>query len=383
MRILHVVPSYLPATRYGGPIYSVHALCAALARRGNDVEVFTTNVDGPGISDVPVSKPVDRDGVKVTYFATSLGRRVFRSKTMNAALSDRIASFNVVHIHSVFLWPTSAAAWHARKNNIPYMLAPRGMLVGDLIHAKSSWIKRAWIILFERRNLYFASAIHVTSQVEADEIGALGLPLHKVAMIPNGVDVPTLSDAACEDQSASIEGPIVLSLGRINWKKGLDHLIRAFAYVPGATLVIAGNDEDNYTPFLRALAEQLALTNRIKFIGPVYGDAKWRLLKRADVFVLASQNENFANAVLEAMACGVAVVVTPGVGLASTIVAANAGLVSSKDHHELARSICTLLGDSNLRRRMGDSGKALAQTDFTWDSIAAKTEEYYHDITRS
>ena len=63
MRILHVVPSYYPAVRYGGPIQSVHALATATVDRGHEVHVYTTNVDGPNNSQVPLGNPVDRDGV--------------------------------------------------------------------------------------------------------------------------------------------------------------------------------------------------------------------------------------------------------------------------------------------------------------------------------
>src|ERR1700686_3650307 len=102
MRILHVVPSYLPATRYGGPIFAVHGLCRALAARGHQVEVFTTNVDGDGISDVPLGVPVERDGVSVHYFPSTL-RRFYFSPAMRSALLRRIADFDLVHAHSVFL----------------------------------------------------------------------------------------------------------------------------------------------------------------------------------------------------------------------------------------------------------------------------------------
>ena len=64
-----------------------------------------------------------------------------------------LQSFDIVHLHSVFLWPTSAAAQAARKAGVPYVLSPRGMLVEDLIRRKSSLAKRAWIALFERRNI--------------------------------------------------------------------------------------------------------------------------------------------------------------------------------------------------------------------------------------
>ena len=76
LRLLHVVPTYLPALRYGGPIRSVHALCRALAAAGHDVHVFTTSVDGLGDSDVLLGRPVDLEGVKVTYFPSRLLRRL-------------------------------------------------------------------------------------------------------------------------------------------------------------------------------------------------------------------------------------------------------------------------------------------------------------------
>ncbi len=68
LRILQVVPTYYPAVRYGGPVRSVHGLSAALARRGHEVHVYTTNLDGPNDLDVPLDTPVDLDGVKVHYF---------------------------------------------------------------------------------------------------------------------------------------------------------------------------------------------------------------------------------------------------------------------------------------------------------------------------
>src|SRR5262245_9727025 len=166
MRLLHVVPTYLPAIRYGGPIYSVHALCAALARMGHDVHVFTTNVDGPGESPVPVGSPVELDGVKVSYFGVGLGRRLYRSPDMGAAMRVQMPGLDVAHLLSVFLWPTTAAARAARRAGVPYVLCPRGMLVADLIRRKRRLLKTAWIKLFERSNLAQAATIHLTSEVE-------------------------------------------------------------------------------------------------------------------------------------------------------------------------------------------------------------------------
>ncbi|KAB2850825.1 MAG: glycosyltransferase [Hyphomicrobiaceae bacterium] len=374
MKLLHVVPSYLPATRYGGPIYSVHALCAALVRLGHAVEVFTTNVDGPGVSPVPVGAPVDVDGVKVTYFATGLGRRLYRSPAMGRALAERAKSFDVLHLHSVFLWPTTAAARAARRSAVPYLMSPRGMLVSDLIRRKSSVLKTGWITLFDRRNLANAAAVHVTSEVEADEFRRLQLPSREIVVIPNGLDAPSLTTS--EGGKANAE-PTVLCLGRISWKKGLDRLIAAMARVERGRLIIAGNDEEGYRPRLEAHANKLGLSHRIEFRGPVHGDEKWRLLATADVFALASYSENFGNVVLEAMTCGVPVVVTPEVGLAPAVRAAEAGIVVEGDAVPLGSAIAGLLDDPRERRRLGENGRKCVAEQFSWPAIARAMSEVY------
>src|SRR5437660_10694449 len=114
MRLLHVVPTYLPAVRYGGPIFAVHALCRALAARGHAVEVFTTSIDGPRNAPVPHDKPVMLDGVKIRYFKSPAMRRLSWAPAVACALRREIAGVGVAHLHSVFLWSTWAATSLAR-----------------------------------------------------------------------------------------------------------------------------------------------------------------------------------------------------------------------------------------------------------------------------
>ncbi len=375
MRILHVVPSYLPAVRYGGPIYSVHALCRALAARGHDVHVFTTNVDGPGISDVPLRVPVAMDGVKVRYFDCGLGRRLYRSPAMGRALAAEVAQFQVLHLHSVFLWPTLAAARAARKAGVPYLVAPRGMLVGDLIERKSRMLKTLWIRLFERRTLAGAAAVHVTSELEGEELEHLGIPLRRVAVIANGIDVPELTESSLEPAAAPM--PYVLSLGRINWKKGIDRLIAAMSFVPDAELLIAGNDEEDYQPRLEAMVRDLGLSARVQFLGPVQDAKKWTLMRGASAFAMPSYSENFGIAALEAMACGCPVVVTPEVGLASAIARAGAGVAVSGEPEQLGTALLEVISDPVQRARMGAAGKKLATEEFSWARIAEQAERLY------
>ncbi len=223
MRVLHVTPTYVPAWRYGGPIRSVHGLCRALAAQGVTVEVATTTVDGPETLDVPVGRLVDLDGVGVRYFASPVLRRLYWSPGMAAYLRRHLQEYDLVHLHSIYLWPTSFAASIARaRGGVPYLLSPRGMLVDALIRRRNRWLKAAWIRLFERRNLQGAAAVHFTSGIEAEDAARLGLRWRAQCVIPNGVDIDAEPASAQGDQLTQTGGdaPYVIFLGRVNMEKG-------------------------------------------------------------------------------------------------------------------------------------------------------------------
>lgn len=384
MRILHVVPSYFPAVRYGGPIASVHGLCKALARQGHDVHVFTTNVDGANNSAVPLGEAVGLDGVKVRYFPVPALRRLFWSPRMQDALRREMGTFDIAHTHSVFLWPTWAAARAASRRNVPYIVSPRGMLVRDLIRRKSPWVKTAWIRLVESHNLEEAAAIHATSRLEAQELSEFGFNLPGICIVPNGVDLPTdgerngLSSTAIKELAA---GPsYLLFLGRINWKKGLDRLIQALGHLPEIRLIVAGNDEEGYRPALEALAARHRVSGRIRFAGPVYGEDKQVLLRNATALVVPSYSENFGIVVLEAMAAGRPAVVTGEVGAADIVRESGAGLVLEGGAEVLAAGIARLISDPELRRSMGQRGRDAIASRYTWDAVAKQMESAYRSV---
>jgi glycosyltransferase involved in cell wall biosynthesis len=422
VRVLHVVPTYLPAWRHGGPVAAVHGLCKALAARGHQVTVFTTDVHGAGTLDVPRAAPVLVDGVAVWYFPVAAPRRLYRSPAMSAALApgraappgsmrrersgpaegersgpaagERIgpaegkpgvAAFDLVHLHSVFLWPTAAAARAAERAGVPYLVAPRGMLVGDLLRRRGRLRKRLWIRLVERRTLARAAGLHATSELEAVELARLGLPLPPVYVVANGVGAEPWEPARESELSPAVRAalarrPLLLFLGRVSWKKGLDRLVAALADVPGATLAIAGNDEEGYRARLDALAAQSGVADRVVHLGPVHGAGKAALLAGADALVLPSYSENFGNVVLEAMAAGLPVVVTPEVGLAAVVREHGAGVVTAGDPPHLAAALRELLAAPEARAAMGRRGAAAADRDFSWTSVAARMEEVYEHV---
>jgi glycosyltransferase involved in cell wall biosynthesis len=377
MRILQVVPSYLPAFRYGGPIRSVHGLSRALMQRGHEVEVYTTSMDGERDLDVPLAQPVDLDGVKVTYFPVPWMRRLAWAPALSRRLRETIHSFDVVHLHSVFLWPTWAAARASLRAGKPYFLSPRGMLVDDLIKRKSRLVKRVWIRLIERQTIARAAGVHVTSELEATDMRALGFKLPEVYCVPNGVQWPSSHTPLSDGPYAHLPRPYALFLSRISWKKGLDRLIEAWAMVPDLHLVIAGNDEENYLPDLKALVQKVGVSDRVLFVGPVTDTDKWALYENAEMFVLPSYSENFGNVVAEAMAMSCPVLVTPEVGLAEVVRTSGAGVVTAGEPKELAATVCALLANASERKQMGERGFRVAVDQLSWGTVAARIETMY------
>ena len=381
MNLLHVVASYLPAVRYGGLIVSVHGLCRALAERGHEVHVFTTSVDGESDSPVTHGEPVPLDGVKVWYFRSSALRRFYYAPSMAAAARSRMRGFDMVHSHAMFLWPGWAVTRAARRQNVPYVVSPRGMLEKALIEQKSTLAKAALIGFIERPVLQGAAAIHVTSTREADELTRFGFDLPPIHEVPNGTDTGVLGET---DESvpahvwdAAGGSPFALYLGRVSWKKGLDRLIAALPHAPGVRVVAAGNDDEDYTPRLLALAERNGVADRIRFIGPVYGGAKSWLLSRASFLIVPSYSENFGNVVLEGLAHGRPALMTPEVGVAAVVRDHGAGVVAEGTPEVFGRALAGLAAGDAQRQEMGRRGLALIEQQFGWPAVAARMEQVY------
>jgi len=378
-----VVPTYYPATRYGGPIRSVHGLCRGLAALGHNVTVYTTNVDGKGTFPPDSQENTNIDGVTVNYYRCGIGRRLYRSPELSAALSKNILSYDVVHLHSVYLWPTYKSARLAYRKQVPYVVSPRGMLVRELIRKRGRLRKNLWISAFEMKTLGQAALVHVTSRLEQKELVRFDFDIRNLEIIPNGVNTPRRIAADNIDRSES-SMLIVLCLGRISWKKGLDRLVESIPHwIRNCRFIIAGGDEEGYRASLESLAKRIGVADRIEFTGEVDDDEKWRLISSASVVALTSYQENFGNVVLEAMAVSKPVVVTPEVGAAEIVEEHNAGLVVRGDPLEIANALNKLLGEPGLRKEMGARGRAAITKSYSWEHIAGVMAEKYHEIIYS
>jgi glycosyltransferase involved in cell wall biosynthesis len=150
--------------------------------------------------------------------------------------------------------------------------------------------------------------------------------------------------------------------------------------VPGATLAVAGGDDEGIGPGLESLARSLGVAERVLFLGAVHGADRTALLHRSALLVLPSHSENFGNVVLEAMAAGTPVVVSGGVGLAEEVRRSGTGLVTAGDPASLGAALAELLADPDRLSRMGEAGRRAVRERYTWDRVAAAMEGVYREL---
>ena len=379
MRVLHVIPSAAPVD--GGPNLAVRAMARRLAQRGIDVTVATTNAAGSGTLPVPIDTPVIDDGVVYRYFTRSVPGSWKFSWPMTRWLWKNAAAYDVVHVHALFSYATIPGCRAAAHVPVPYVLRPLGTLSEwSLGHRR--WKKRPYYALLERSHLEMASAIHVTSDAEAEDVDRLGYG-SRVRVIPLGVDIEeqALPRARAEQGGRPLR---ILFLSRLHEKKNLPLLLRAAARAAagGASidLTIAGDGDHRYRAELEAMAQTIGGGDRVRFVGHVDGDAKRRAFSDADVFILPSAHENFGIAVAEALAAGLPVIVTPGVALARDVSTAGTGLVAEATDEAIASAIVWAADHPAALVEMGERAWQFASQQLSWTATCERLARLYDEL---
>lgn len=384
MKVLHVIPSL--AKEKGGPTQISLDLIRALNDCGVEAEIATTNDNGSGLLNVPLFEKINYEGVPVWFlprFAMPLKEFIF-SPALTKWLWQNLGNYQLIHTHYLFSYAPTAAAAIARWHNLPYIVTPYGMLTNwALNHQRQK--KRAYSLI-ERYNFHHAVAAHCATEDESKDVENFRVST-PTFVIPYGVGLPVTQDQARQKLRSKYQikpaTPIVLYFSRLHSKKRPDLLIKSLGKLTDQLdfhLLIAGSGEPDYENYLQNLTNSLGLTKRTTFTGFVTGQDKEILLQGSDLFVLPSFSENFGIAVAEAMAAKLPVIVTPGVQIASEIVAADAGIAIDGGVENLAKAISQLLQFPNLRTQLGERGFELVQRRYSWKVIATQMANIYTEI---
>lgn len=384
MRILQVVPVF--SDPFGGPVTVVRSMSKELAKR-HEVVVYTTTALDPKHDFSPREERVD--GYRVVYFPRTFRQLSYTevfgtlnlSLNMMKALKENLKDFDIVHCHSWQQFPDVAVCHYATKYAVPYVLQTHG----SIPRIGKKFRKIIYDVIFGCRVLNSASKVIALSQAEVEQYRSMGVPEEKIAIIPNGID---LSEYANLPPKGSFKkkfnipenNRIILYLGRIHKTKGIDLLVKAYAYLvksmkyDNTDLVVAGPD-DGYLGEIKSLSAHLNISDSVLFTGFISTNDKLKALVDADVFVTPSFH-GFPVTFLEAGITGTPIITT---SLGDTLdwIEGRAGYVIPPTCHELARAMQAIISSYDLRQEFSRKSRRIIQSEFSLAKVVDRLEQVY------
>ena len=445
LRILHVVPYFEHAWAYGGIPRLASAMTHALAARGHHVTVCTTdacdehvrvsngehvrvsngehvrvsngehvrvsngehvrvsNGEHARVSNGEHARVSNGDHARVSNdepTATPGGDvhvRVFRNISNRLAyhwqfftplglasfLRREAGRFDIAHLHACRNLPGVIAARYARRAGVPYLLSPNGTAP---VLERRMLAKRAFDKLGGQRVLDHAARIVAVTSAERRQLLGLGVRPDRVAVVANPVDENEFLEPPDPDAfraAHALHGrPIVLFLGKLTPRKGVDVLLHAMGQVgtAGAALVVAGNDM-GAGGIVSELTRTLRLEDRVVRVGLLRGRQRLDALAAADVVVYPSRDEIFGLVPLEALLCGTPVVVSNDSGCGEVIGRTGGGhMVPYGEAATLAGAIDDVLAHQARWRARASKAAARARVLFGSAVVSQQMEELYREV---
>lgn len=367
MKVLQVLPLVDANRTYGGPVSVSEMQTRSLRDLGHQV------------TQIACGRPSDagRSEGSVQLFsfvyAPRFGRWTLSSPSLLRWVHRKAPSFDLIHVHlarDLTMLPVVAVA---ARRGVPVVVQTHGMVGGEpglrglLDRFVSGPVMRMARLQF------------VLTSREERAISGLIRRSDSLRILENGVTLPTSVGARNPEVPSATSFAFV---SRLTERKRPDHFVRAcsdlVAAGTSASFTLAGSD-DGMGPVVRALIEELGLSDHVSMLGPLPHAEALQVIRGAEVFVLPSVDEPFPMAVLEAMALGTAVVITNECGLADAVQDAGAGLVIDPDQRSLSLAMQRLAGDAELRQACGLAGVDLVQRRYSAERIALRLVDLYEE----
>ncbi|OGF99485.1 hypothetical protein A2Y99_01285 [Candidatus Gottesmanbacteria bacterium RBG_13_37_7] len=394
MKILNIVPYFYPAVSVGGTASVVHDISLELTKKGHLVTVYTSDLFGKNRRvNRPKNVKVDNNGIETYYFknlSTNLAyyQHIFLPPVFFNTLTKTINSFDIIHLHEIYTLMNAWTYLLARKYKVPYLISSHGT-AEYLTEAGRVGRKKIFNQLIGKRLFKNAAGVIAVAESEKNHYLNLGADESKISVIPNGVKLmnySNLPEKIRARKSFNIDSTktVLLYLGRIHRKKGLNVLVSAFAQLVrennSLVLLVAGSleDEDYYRKIMKQI-QQFDLMENIIFTGEVTGKRKLSAFSAADLFVLPSYGEGLPVSALEAAACGLPLVISKKCNLPE-VKKFNAGKIIAPEEESIYRNIKELIQNKKKLMILGRNAKEMVRKNYTIQQSAEKLEKLYRKI---
>lgn len=362
MNILHVIGSL--GETVGGTSRAVVDLVSSLRIENSfrySLLVQESTTKEVAIEDIPIHRVPKLRILEVR-------RKVFEYLA-GVHKSDPIS---LIHLHGVWSPFPHFGIEFARRHQIPYVVAPHGMLEPWCMNQK--WLKKkvGWYC-YQKKDLACAAAIHACSQNEKRALEDLGLK--NVIVVPNGVKIRSTTPSSGRNKT-------VLFLSRIHEIKGIPVLLEAWGQLrpQGWNLEIYGSGDAAYISGLKKQIRKMSLSKAVQIFGHVSGQNKWDVYDRSSIFVLPSHSENFGLVVAEALVSGMPVITTNGTPW-SELDEVGCGWCIELGRENLSHALSQAIALSAAERdAMATRGRNYIAKNFSWNSIASALVADYQQI---
>jgi len=390
MKILHVIPRFVPSELYGGAEMVVYQLSKALIKKGHEVTVYTSNLTNL-YKEIPINSEIVED-IKIKRFNnlnTTLSKmtKLMITPSMSKALDKEINKFDIVNLHEGRSFQNLLIHKYSLKRGVPYIVHPHACYIKEGVYSFSFLqlaLSKFFDLFLRHKVLRDASMIIALNKTEVHQYKSMNINEEKIEIVPNGIDPAQYEDLPERGKFRKEYGfdnchKIVLYLGRIERTKGIDILAKSFSkilvHMNNAKLVIVGKD-DGYLGTLRKMVKELNIEQSVLFTGSINEMDKLKAYVDSDVYVLFRSWEPFGITLLESCACGTPVICSKGCGIAD-IIDGQAGLAIPYNEDHLANALLSILSNEKLRQDLGKRGRSMVLEHFTWQKTADQMEEIY------
>lgn len=383
MKIMQVIPYFVPAWSYGGPVSVAYNVSKELVKRGHRVTVCTTDV--LNVNSRAEEKEEVIDGIKLRRFRNVSGslihhHNIFFSPGMFSGIKKELSDFDIIHMHEYRTIQNVIVHHYAMRYSIPYVVQAHGSLPTTTTKQR---LKKLYDNIWGYKLLRDASRVIALQETEVGQYKSMGVIEDKIRIVPNGIDLSEFDNLPQRGEFRKKYGlndheKIILYLGRIHETKGIDLLVRAFAgltkVMDGVRLVIVGPNGGQLSN-LTKLTRDLGVSDKVLFTGPIYERNKLEAYVDADIFVTPSFL-GFPVTFLEACACGTPIITTENSDKLDWI-HNQTGLVTAYDENQLKDAIARVLSSRVLTEQFRKNGQKLVRQRFTWSRIAEELEQIY------
>ncbi|ODV48845.1 glycosyltransferase involved in cell wall biosynthesis [Methanohalophilus euhalobius] len=389
MKILQIVSTPPFAWATGGCARVVYELSKQLVKHGHEVTMLTTDLYEPNNRYVAGNNPEYVEGIRIfrfKYISDNLAwkKGIYISPKISTYLKENLNEYDIVHLQDLISFQAVMTAKYCKYHKMPYILTTHGSV--PKVCQKKGLIG-AYNFFFSHKILRNAQKIIALSDAEMCQYQHSQINKSQIIKIPNGINTEMFETLPVKGKfryKYNINKKyMILFLGRIHKRKGIDYLIQSFfefeKETNNAVLVIIGND-DGYMTEMKILVNMLGLNNKVEIIGYVNDDDKISAYVDADVVVYPATLEIFGLVPFEAILSGTPVIVADDCGCGELIRDANCGyLVKYGNVRELKENMKNAIENPEEALKMVERGKAYIEDNLTWKQIASKVEKVYEN----